>query len=168
MDVQKWLSETTVEQVRATEEANKRTWPSEDERRGDIHWTARYARPTRASHPNAGAAYLASLRDIWDEAELKRRQHIEAVEKLTEDRETQDAAERAKRDHRREQDRIAADAALVQSLRSAFFAGNAGATEIDFQTALPELRRGHQIDEAQAAERERAARSEATKKLVLG
>jgi hypothetical protein len=126
--------------------AKRKRWPTEAER-ASMRWTEQHDRPTAATYPYA-LPTLAQVQQIWDEAEAKRRIHVEAVEALAADRKAREAAQQAEHDRRRAEYVAAEDAKQVGEWRWRFFASDPTATEQDFQAALPEIRRQHRLDAA--------------------
>lgn len=70
-------------------------WPSPEEQRQDLHWTAHTPRPQAG---DCADFLLAGRQEQWDEGEAQRQKHEAAVAEMRAERESADEKAKAERD----------------------------------------------------------------------
>ena len=137
--------------------ADRRAFPTSDQRRRDPDWTLKHPRPTAG---DVIPELLATSQRLWDEAEAKRRQREELARPIREKRAAEAKARReAEAARRAEHERARADA-LEGELRRRYLAVP-GATpagwEAEKATILAEHRRHQTLSGSSADEAARVA-----------
>lgn len=133
------MDAVNLERLAAMPTPERSPFPTATEQR-DIHWTAKWPRPTRATYPDRVPS-LEQAQETWDRAEAQRVAHVEAVERLQADREKREDAERKKYDDHIARIKQDQQATILASLKRGYLAN--GGTEQQFEQDKDELLREH-------------------------